>query len=672
MNVETRPSTASSSHDHAHAADRGAKPVRWGLVLAISIPLIVLSCGWIANSEMKTGVTEVTISSLFSGVTFILFVVTLANLLVRRFGARTAALHQAELMSVYSTLSMSSVVAGVGNMGFFAPYLANPFYYANQINGWKSFWYLLPRFSGPRDPDILAGFYNGQSTFFTAKVMQAWALPLLSWSLFFLVLLWMTLCTAAILRKRWADDEHLAFPVIAVPLEITREGAPVLRNKMLWIGFAVPCFFHSINSLHYLYPTLPFLPINHCQDYVQTGSLQFPLTGAGTLFYMLHPAGVGLGYLINTDVSFSLWFFYLLKKVVDIGATCYALRDPTGAWSGDGNNQFPYWGYQGWGAWLALGIAALWVGRKQFSQYFARVFHGDPDGIDSGEAMSARTAVGGLALGFLALCGFVWSWGGSWWLPVVFIGIYLLLMVTLSRIRAETAVLSSELLWIDPQSMITTVAGSANLSHLDLAHTSALSWFNLDYRAAAMPHQLESLVGVERSGGKLKPLAAVLMITAAVAIVAALLWDLQLYYVNGAATGHVNSWRVTTMGNAPWRHLENWLHNPKAADPHAPFAMVAGIAITLTLAALRARFAAFPFSPAAYALNTTFANDFFWCDMFVAWLVKTLILRYGGIKLYTVALPFFLGLVLGDFVTGSVWSIIGTAMNTELYRTFAT
>lgn len=645
--------------------------IRWALVLALTAPLIVLNCGWIANSEMKSGVTEITISSLFSGVTFILFVVTLLNLAVRRFARRGAALGQAELMSVYSLLSMSSVVAGVGNIGFFTSFLVNPFYYANQSNGWKTFWYLLPGFVGPRDPDVLDGFYNGHSTFFTPETMAAWAGPLVAWGLFFLALMWTTLCAASILRRRWADDEHLSFPVIAVPLEITRDGAPILRTKLMWLGFAIPCFFHSLNSLHFIYPTLPFMPFNHVQDLIPVYNLKAPVSGAGTLFYLLHPAGVGFGYLINTDVSFSLWFFYALKKVVDIGAVSYALRDMTGAWTGDGNRQFPYWGFQGWGAWLVLGASTLWAARAHFSRYFKRAWSGDPGGADAGEAMSARTATVGLIAGFIAVSAFVWSWGGAWWLPLVFIGAYLLIMVTLSRIRAETAVLSSELLWINPQDMITTVAGTANLSHVDLAHTATLSSFNLDYRAAAMPHQLEGLVGVQRSGGRLKPFVIALMAAAALALVCSLLCSLQLYYVNGAAAGHVNSWRIN-VSKGPWAHLSNWLCYPEAADPHAPFGIAAGAAITLALAAMRARFASFPFCPAAYALNMSFANDFFWCDMFVAWLAKTLLLRYGGSKLYTAALPFFLGLILGDFVTGSVWSIIGAALNTELYRTFAT
>ena len=121
-----------------------------------------------------------------------------------------------------------------------------------------------------------------------------------------------------------------------------------------------------------------------------------------------------------------------------------------------------------------------------------------------------------------------------------------------------------------------------------------------------------------------------LLLAAAVAMVSALLWDLQMYYVNGAATGHVNQWRVSSMASVPWNAVADWLHNPKPPDGHALLGMAAGFAITALLTALRGRFVGFPLHPAAYVLNTSFANDFFWGDMFVAWLVKSLVLRYGG------------------------------------------
>ena len=649
----------------------GQKPVRWPYVFAVALPLIVLNCGWIANSEMKTYVTELTISTLFLGVTFVLFMVTLANLLLARFAGRRAALTQPEMMALYSMLSMSSVVAGVGHLGFLLPFLANPFYYQTTANGWSSFWHLLPPYIGPRDPEILRGFFLGHSTAFDPHILAAWAYPLAVWSVFFLVLLWTTLCLATILRRRWEDEEHLPFPVIVLPLEMTREGAPLYRQPLLWGGFAIPFVLHSLNSLQSIIPTLPTLKMNSVHDLISDAGLQYPLTGAGTLFYQLHPSGVGFGFLINTDVSFSLWFFYLAKKALDIWATARNWRDPAMGWTVDANGQFPYFSYQGWGAWLALSLAALWAGRSYFRAYFARAFRGDRAGVDRDEPMSARAAVLGSLGGFLALSAFVWSSGGSWWLPVAFLAVYLLIMVSLSRIRAETAVLSSELVWINPQSMITILSGTSSLSQTDLAHVSMLSWFNGDYRAAAMPHQLEAFVGLKRVGGKLSPLVFALMLAAGVAIVAALLWNLQLYYVNGAAGGNVNSWRISK-GTEPWSNLQHALHDPKAANGTALAAMMGGAFMILLLSALRTRFVGFPLHPAAYALNMSFANDFFWCDLLLAWLIKSCILRYGGIKLYRQVLPFFLGLILGDYVTGSVWSLIGTFFHLSLFRTFAT
>lgn len=591
-------------------------------------------------------------------------------MLVRRW-SKTAALRQPEMMVLYAALSMSSVVAGVGHFGFLTPFLANPFYYNTASNGWDSFWHLLPWYIGPRDPAVLKGFYYGHATFFEPRIMAAWAGPLSVWCGFFLVLLWTTLCLSAILRRRWADEEHLPFPMIALPLEMTREGAPLYRKPLLWAGFALPCLLHSLNSLHSLFPALPSLALNSVHDVLPDFGLPFPWNGVDTLFYQLHASGVGFGYLISTDVSFSLWFFYLLKKAMNIWGVSEGWRQPGQGWGGDATAQFPYTGFQGYGAWLALGLTALWGGRRYYQDYFRRALHGDPAGYDRGEMLGARAAVLGFLGGYLALCAFVWSSGGSWWLPVVFFGLYLMIMITLSRIRAETAVLCTEIGWISPQALLSATLGSASFARMDLAHMGMLSWFNSDYRAAGMPHELEALVGVGRARGSLRPLLGVLLLAAVVAMVSALVWDLQMYYANGADTGNVMRWRVLDKANQPWNDLGHWLHDPQAGKSSAVTGMAAGFAITCLLTVLRSRFVGFALHPAAYVLNTSFANDFFWCDMFGAWLIKSLVLRYGGLGLYRQAMPFFLGLILGDFVTGAAWSIAGTLLHQSLFRTFA-
>ena len=45
-------------------------------------------------------------------------------------------------------------------------------------------------------------------------------------------------------------------------------------------------------------------------------------------------------------------------------------------------------------------------------------------------------------------------------------------------------------------------------------------------------------------------------------------------------------------------------------------------------------------------------------------------MRYGGLAAYRRFLPFFLGLVLGDCVMGSVWALISLALNVRTYNFF--
>jgi hypothetical protein len=645
------------------------KNIRWGLLSLLGLILIVFNTGWIAHSEMKTGVTEITIATLFAGVLFILFLITLFNLIIYRSLGEKKALNQPELMILYTMLTMSSVVAGVGHMGFFTPFLTNPFWFANASNDWKSIWPYLPAYMGPRDHAILKGFYEGRSTFFRPEVIHAWIFPLAIWSLFFLLLLWTTLCLAIIVRKRWAEEEHLPFPVIVLPLEITREGAPIYKNYLLWIGFAIPLFFHSLNSLASMSPQIPSFPMNSARDL--TAGLPFPMNGLDPIFYPIHPAGVGFGYLINTDVLFSLWFFYILRKAINFWGILMGWREPGSGQFYDGADQFPYTSAIAWGAWLALGIGILWQSRSWLSGFLSIAFKSENKDDHSHEPLSPRAASIGFLVGFAAICIFVWSSGCSLWVPVVFMAIYFILMLVLARLEAETAVPSPFLAWVDPQSILTTLGGTMGMSRANLTHIGLMSWYNTDYRAAALPHNLQGFEAQRRAGSSMKPLVAVMMGSAAVALVCALVWDLQLYYTNGAATGHVNQWRIYE-GSLPWTQVQSWFQHPTSPNKTAWTAAIIGAGITGLLSLMRNLFVNFPLSPAAFVLNTSWANDLFWLDMLIAWIFKSLLLRYGGMKAYRRMLPFFLGLILGDFVTGSFWTIIGAILHLSLFRTFST
>ena len=72
----------------------------------------------------------------------------------------------------------------------------------------------------------------------------------------------------------------------------------------------------------------------------------------------------------------------------------------------------------------------------------------------------------------------------------------------------------------------------------------------------------------------------------------------------------------------------------------------------------RAVFLWWPLHPIGYVVGPVWILDHLWFNMFLAWLVKVIVLRYGGVRLYLRTRPFFLGIILGFVVPGGVFLII--------------
>ena len=74
--------------------------------------------------------------------------------------------------------------------------------------------------------------------------------------------------------------------------------------------------------------------------------------------------------------------------------------------------------------------------------------------------------------------------------------------------------------------------------------------------------------------------------------------------------------------------------------------------------------------PLGYVTADSWGMFNLWSCIFVAWAIKTIILRYGGLGSYRRAVPFFLGVALGDYIVGFIWSILSILTNTPLYSFF--
>src|SRR5262249_49351326 len=159
--------------------------------------------------------------SLLVIVVCVLFGLVLLNALLRRRAPRLA-FSQGELLTTYAMLTTSLGIAGLGQMQFLPQALGGAFYFATPENGWADFHPLIPRRLVP-ERSVLDAFYKGNSTLFTRAHLLGWAAPLGAWCLFILVLIGAMLCLNTMLRRHWVEHERLTFPLVYLPLELTRE-----------------------------------------------------------------------------------------------------------------------------------------------------------------------------------------------------------------------------------------------------------------------------------------------------------------------------------------------------------------------------------------------------------------------------------------------------------------
>jgi hypothetical protein len=87
--------------------------------------------------------------------------------------------------------------------------------------------------------------------------------------------------------------------------------------------------------------------------------------------------------------------------------------------------------------------------------------------------------------------------------------------------------------------------------------------------------------------------------------------------------------------------------------------LAVGALVIYGLIVARSYFAWFPLHPVGFIMWTPYVMHAMWFSIFVGWLAKVLIMKYGGTDTYRKVLPGFLGLALGDVVMMIFWAGIG-------------
>ena len=147
-----------------------------------------------------------------------------------------------------------------------------------------------------------------------------------------------------------------------------------------------------------------------------------------------------------------------------------------------------------------------------------------------------------------------------------------------------------------------------------------------------------------------------IVIAMTIGVLATFAYTIYMGYANGAA----NYGGIFTGGLAqyPWDNLVK-----KSKDVFLlqwkPVGFIAiGAVVTGLLMFLRYRLPWWPLHPIGFAAGPVYPVRNVIFAIFLAWALKSIILRVGGIRAYRAGRPFFIGLILGHFVGAGISFVI--------------
>ncbi|MHB8994642.1 MAG: DUF6785 family protein [Armatimonadota bacterium] len=619
-------------------------------ILAVGTQLAEL---WIHGTQVSQSTPP--INSFFVWIV----IVVLLNTILRGI-RRTLALSRGELLLIYAMLIVSGGVAGIGLTHFIPGLITAPIYYGTPDQPWtalvegltpKSEWF------APHNEQVIRYLYEGMPPTWTVP-WEPWVKPLTSWTFFGLLLAWCTVCICVLLRQQWVENEKLIFPLNYVPLAMTDASGgeapsafhPFFRNRLMWIGFAIPTILHLFNSLHQIWPNIPEMRIRDVR--IDAGLSARPWNAMRPLSVWFYPMAVGLSYLLSRDISFSLWFFYFVGKAEAVLGSAMGLSGGGGGASLAG---FPFMEEQSSGALLMLTLGSLWVARKHLANLWKMATSGQIR--TKSDLLTPAVAVWGLVVG-LALIVVWWQLAGmSPKASLLYFGLFFLYAIGLTRLVCEGGTV-----WIgtplDPRQVVRNALGVSGLSPRDWTMMGYMRFLTMDWRCLMMPNVMSALKFVETDELKPRGLISAMMLGITTTTVISFITVIYMAYTTPGGGIGLSTWRYIGVPQEPFQITGQFLMNKGGPVPMKIAFMGIGALMMGGLQAMRTRFLWWPLHPLGYPMAGTFAMRNMWFSTLIAWAIKSVILRYGGIPTYEKTRPFFLGLILGDLVNIGLWLVI--------------
>lgn len=631
----------------------------------ISLALFVVSLIWMRQAGLIALAAQIGESvPVIPAIGAVLILVALAPLLRKL--PRPFHMPEHQILLVYSFLVIAVSMPSVGVVRQILPQITSPYYFAAAENNYSTLTAELPAWLSP-DKDVIITMYEGSDE--GIAPWSAWTTPLLAWT-FFLLATYVTIYALMLMfRRQWIEKEHLTFPIVRLVLDMAddtgkRVAGGFIRNPVMWAGFALAAIYNLMNMLNAWNPAVPALG-----KAFNLGALftERPWSGMGGLQIAWRPENFGIGYLVPTDILLSVWVFALLMRFANVAQIAMGY-DIAG---------FPFERQHAWGGYLAFGLVLIWIGRHHLRDVFVKAFTGDPRIDDSTEPFSYRTAVIAMILGFVGMVAFGVLSGLWLWVALLYFGICILFAVVYARARAEAG---AALVWLFPISqaweMLFPVMGSQIFQRGDswrnMGAMGMHYWLARGYFPSMGAYQMEGFRIAQDANIRQRTMVYWMIAALLIGLLGAYIIHVNVYYDYGANIlegGTTSGGSRVTSALRAWDTLSSFVSaGHKVTDWKQTGAGISGFVITILLVVLRNIFLRFPLHPLGFVMVMSYAGPI-WGPFFIVWVIKSLVLRIGGMGSYRRAIPFFLGLVVGHFFTaGVVWGTVGLV--NDMYRRY--
>ena len=633
--------TASTNHSTGQTSPFSMRGLLTGVILSIAIGVIapygiVFNYYWIGFNPSSPGAL------------FFFFVLTfVVNAIVAVLG-RNVQLSKADLVMIYCMLLMAVTVPTWGLMFFLIGTLVYPFYYATPENSYVELFHdFIPSWMVPQDFQAIKDYYEGLPQG-AAIPWGVWVEPMGWWLALIVAMSLMLICMSAILHRQWSVHERLTYPMVQLPQNMIEkeEGAsiaPFFKDGVMWLGFFVPFTLLSLNALNHYWPIVPqYNPSGRFSLFNQT--LHLPIA--------LNLAWVGFFYLVNLEITFSIWFFYVLSKIQEGVFSTLGIAS-TERLSAYEYSQPADLTHQASGAVIVLVLYGLWGARTHLKEVVQKLW--DPDGgvDDSEELLRYRTALW-LFCGSLLFVA-VWLWRSG--VPIVVLPVLLVVslifFILVARVVAASGVATARSP-IVPAYFVISGLGTSILGAKGLVALNFTFIWQGESRTSPMVAAANGLKLAEMIPGSKTRLFWGLVLALVCSLLGAAYMTLKLAYTYGAINLSLLDWA----GAHGWPYIGPTMTDMPDANMRGWFFKGVGAVTEGFLMWAQHRWHWWPFHPIGFAVAVGWLTSQIWFSALICWILKGSIVRFGGVNLFQRLKPFFLGLILGEVAVSGVWGII--------------